>query len=157
MPSLQRLLALSLLAGALGACASLKAPAVRVASLHLDGVSVTGARLDVAVDVRNVNPQDLRIERFEYELKLNGQTLGRGYQADPLMLGGFKEDKVVSRLDINLLKIPGAVQRVLDRDRVDAEIKGAFYVQDGASLRKLKFGTRGNVDLRRDGGRGRRD
>ena len=99
MPSLQRLLALSLLAGALGACASLKTPAVRVASLHLDGVSVTGARLDVAVDVRNVNPQDLRIERFEYELKLNGQTLGRGYQADPLMLGGFKEDKVVSRLD----------------------------------------------------------
>ncbi len=135
------------------ACASVKPPAVRVAGLHLDGVSLTGARVDVGLEIRNVNPESLQIERFDYEVKLNGQVLGHGYSSDPLMLAGFKEDKVVSRVDVNLLRVPGAVKNVLDKDRVDAEIKGTFYVREGSGLRKIKFGSHGNVDLNRDGKR----
>ena len=139
------------------ACASVKPPAVRLAGIHLDGVSLTGARLDVGLQIRNVNPEALQIERFDYEVKLNGKVLGHGFNSDPLMLAGFKEDKVVSRLDINLLRVPGVVQRVLDKDRVDAEVKGTFYVRDGSGLRKLKFGSRGNVDLNRNDSGGRRE
>jgi len=135
----------------LTACASIKPPAVRVAGIHLDGISLTGARVDVGLQIRNVNPEDLQIERFDYEVKLNGQVLGHGYSSDPLMLAGFKEDKVVSRVDVNLLKVPGAVKNVLDKDRVDAEIKGTFYVREGSGVRKIKFGSHGNVDLNRDG------
>jgi LEA14-like dessication related protein len=156
MPNFRRV-TLLVVAGLLSACASMKTPSVRVAGIHLDGVSLTGARVDVGLDIRNVNPQDLQIERFEYEIKLNGQVIGRGFQSEPLMLAGFKEDKVVSRVDVNFLKIPGAVQRVLDRDRVDAEVKGTFYVKDGSGLRELRFGSRGNVDLNRDGSGRRRD
>jgi len=139
------------------ACASVKPPTVRVAGIHLDGVSLTGARVDVGLEIRNVNPEDLRIERFDYEVKLNGQVLGHGFNSDPLLLAGFKEDRVVSRVDVNLLRIPGAVKRALDRDRVDAEVKGTFYVRDGSGLRKIRFGSRGNVDLNRDESRGRRE
>jgi len=135
------------------ACASVKPPAVRVAGVHLDGVSLTGARVDVGLQIRNVNPEDLHIERFDYEVKLNGQVLGRGYSSDPLMLAGFKEDKVVSRVDVNLLKVPGVVKNALDKDRVQAEVKGTFYVREGSGLRKIKFGSHGNVDLNRDGKR----
>ena len=135
------------------ACASVKPPSVRVAGLHLDGISLTGARVDVGLEIRNVNPESLQIERFDYEVKLNGQVLGRGYSSDPLMLAGFKADKVVSRVDVNLLKVPGAVKNVLDKDRVDAEIKGTFYVREGSGIRKIKFGSHGDVDLNRDGRR----
>jgi LEA14-like dessication related protein len=120
-----------------------------VAGIHLDGISLTGARVDVGLQIRNVNPEDLQIERFDYEVKLNGQVLGHGFQADPLMLGGFKEDRVISRLDVSFLRLPGAVRRALERDRVDAQVKGTFYVRDGAGLRKIKFGSQGNVDLNR--------
>ena len=129
------------------ACASVKAPSVRVAGIHLDGVSLTSARIDVGLAIRNVNPENLQIERFDYEVKLNGAVLGRGFQSDPLTLGGFKEDRVISRLDVNLLKIPGVVKKALDREEVDAEVKGTFYVREGSGLRKIKFGSRGNVDL----------
>lgn len=139
------------------ACASIKPPAVRVSGIHLDGVSLTGARVDVGLNIRNVNPEDLQIERFEYEVKLNGKILGRGYQTDPLMLQGFKEDRVVSRLDVNFLRVPGAVKSILERDRVDAEVKGTFYVRDGSGLRKVRFGSRGNVDLDRGVSLNRRD
>lgn len=135
------------------ACASVKPPAVRVAGIHFDGVSLTGARVDVGLQIRNVNPENLQIERFDYEVKLNGQVLGHGFSSDPLMLAGFKEDKVVSRVDVNLLKVPGVVRKALDKDRVEAEVKGTFYVRDGSGLRKIKFGSHGNVDLNRDGKR----
>lgn len=139
------------------ACASVKPPAVRVSGLHLDGVSITGARVDVGLDIRNVNAQDLQIERFDYEVKVNGRVLGHGYQSDPVMLRGFQEDKVVSRLDVNFLRLPGAVKSVLDRDRVNAEIKGAFYIREGSGVRKVNFGTQGDVDLNRGSSRDRRD
>ena len=131
------------------ACASVKPPSVRVAGIHLDGISLTGARVDVGLQIRNVNPEDLQIERFEYEVKLNGKVLGRGFQSDPLTLQGFKEDRVISRLDVSFLKIPGAVKNALERDRADAEVKGTFYVREGSGLRKIKFGSRGNVDLKK--------
>jgi LEA14-like dessication related protein len=140
-------------AALLSACASVKPPTVRVAGIHLDGVSLTGARVDVGLHIRNVNPENLQIERFEYEVKLNGQVLGHGFNSDPLMLEGFKEDKVVSRVDVNLLKVPGVVKKSLEKDKVDAEVKGTFYVREGSSLRKIKFGSHGNVDLSRDGKR----
>lgn len=153
MHSSPRLLVLVGAALLWAACASVKPPAVRVAGVHLDGVSLTGARVDVGLQIRNVNPEDLHIERFDYEVKLNGQVLGHGYSADPLMLAGFKEDKVVSRVDVNLLKVPGVVKNALDKDRVQAEVKGTFYVREGSGLRKIKFGSHGNVDLNRDGKR----
>lgn len=131
-------------------CASTKAPSVRVAGLGFRGVNVGGAGVDVALQLRNLNPEELRIERFEYELKLNGKTLGRGFGTVAVVLPGFAEERVTSRLDVNLLRLPGAVRSVLDRDRVDAQVKGAFYIRDGNSLRKLKFGSRGNVNLDRD-------
>jgi len=139
------------------ACASVKPPSVRVSGLRLDGVSLTGARMDVGLQIRNVNPEDLAIERFDYEIKVNGKVLGRGYQADPLMLRGFAEDRVVTRLDVNFLRLPGAVKSSLDRDEVDAEVKGTFYVREGSGLRKIKFGSRGNVSLDQGGRRDRRN
>lgn len=139
------------------ACASIKPPTVRVAGLHLDGISLTGARVDVGLEIRNVNPEDLQIERFDYEVKVNGKVLGHGFQSDPIMLGGFKEDRVVSRLDVSFLRIPVAVKLALERDRVDAEVKGVFYVREGSGLRKIKFGSRGNVDLNRGPYRDRRE
>ncbi len=139
------------------ACASIKPPSVRLSGIHLDSVSLTGARVDVGLQIRNVNPEDLQIERFDYEVKLNGRTLGRGYQSEPLMLRGFQEDRVVTRLDVSFLRIPGAVKDALDRDRADAEVNGTFYVREGSGLRRIRFGSRGDVDLRRDPPRDRRD
>ena len=69
------------------------------------------------------------------------------------MLAGFQEDRVVSRVDVNLLKVPGVVKNALDKDRVQAEVKGTFYVREGSGIRKIKFGSEGNVDLNRGGRR----
>jgi len=138
------------IAALLTGCASTKSPALRVQGLKFRGVGFTGAGIDVAFMVRNRNPEPLRVARFEYELFLNGYRMGRGYHPDPLELAGFREERVVSKFDLNFLSLPGAVRTVLERDRVKARVKGKFYVLRGdGSLRTLRFRSKTEVELKR--------
>jgi LEA14-like dessication related protein len=133
-----------------GACASLKPPTLRVQGLGLTKVGITGANLRVTFGVRNPNPEDLLIERFEYELVLNGRSLGRGYVADPVSVRGFGEERVTSEFNLNFLKLPGTVKAVLEQDRARAQARGHFYIQQqGGGLKKVGFDSEAEVDLGR--------
>jgi LEA14-like dessication related protein len=144
-------LALVASAVALSACASLKPPSLQVDGLKVGKPGITGVTMDVGFKVRNPNPEALLIERFEYELFLNGNRLGRGYQPDTINLGGFREEKVRSRFDLNYLSLPGTVKDLLKDDRAKARAKGTFYVREvNGKLRKLKFDADAEVDIRKD-------
>jgi LEA14-like dessication related protein len=140
-----------LLSAALGlaACASLKPPTLRVQGVGVTKVGLTGADLKVNFGVRNPNPEDLLIERFEYELVLNGRSLGRGYVADPVSIRGFGEERVTSDFNLSFLKVPGTVKAVLEQDRAKAKAKGHFYVREGDGLKKIGFDSEAEVDLGR--------
>jgi len=142
-------LVLPSLALALSACASLKAPTLQVESLKVGKVGITGAGMDVGFRVQNPNPDALLIEKMEYELKLNGKPLGRGYVSEPLDLPGFKNERIDSRFALNFLRLPEAVKRVLDQDKADVEVEGTFYVRQGSGLKKLGFKSGAKVDVGR--------
>lgn len=142
-------LALPSLALALSACASLKAPTLQVESLKVGKLGITGAGMDVGFRVQNPNPDALLIEKMEYELKLNGRPLGRGYVSEPLDLPGFENERVDSRFALNFLRLPEAVKRVLDQDKADVEVEGTFYVRQGSGLKKLGFKSGAKVDVGR--------
>jgi LEA14-like dessication related protein len=141
--------ALGLVALVAAGCATIKAPTLQLEGLGVDKVRITGLSLDVGFHVRNPNPEPLRVERFEYELKLNGRRLGRGYYPDSFELAGFGDEKIKSSLDVNFLALPQGVQRILERDEVRAEIKGKFYVQEGGGLKGLGFKSDAKVRIRR--------
>lgn len=146
-----RNLALVLAVLALPACATLKAPTLSVEALKVGKVGITGATMNVGFKVRNPNADPLLIERFEYELFLNGNRLGRGYQPDALRIDGFREERVSSRFDMNFLQLPGAVKDVIGDDRVKARAKGTFFVREpSGSLKKLKFDADAEVDVHKD-------
>jgi LEA14-like dessication related protein len=131
------------------ACATTKPPTMQVEKLRIDKLRVTGAGLEVAFRLRNPNPEPLFIERFEYELFLNGHRLGRGYYPDKVDLGGFRDERVVSRFDLNFLSLPGVVKELLDDKRADARVKGDFYVRRGDGSRKMGFSHNATIDLER--------
>jgi len=130
-------------------CATLKAPTLAIDGLKVGDMGITGAAVDVRFRVRNPNPEPIVVERFEYELFLNGRRLGRGYEPKGFALEGFAEDKVASRFDVNLLRLPGAVKDVLEEDRGKARVKGHFYVRQGDGTKKLGFDSDAEVDLRK--------
>jgi LEA14-like dessication related protein len=140
---------LALLASGLVSCSTLKTPTLQVEGLHLDRVRVTGAGLGVNFRVQNPNPEPLLIERFEYELKLNGRRLGRGYHTEPIRLDGFRDERLQSRFGLNFLSLPGAVREMLDDSRANVQVKGNFYVRSGDGLKKMGFSNTAHVDLGR--------
>lgn len=133
---------------ALAACATVKPPTLQVEGLKIGKFGVTGVAMDVHFRVRNPNPEPLFIERFEYELFMNGNRLGRGYEPDPLRIDGFREERVSSRFDLNLLSLPGTVKDLINDDRARARAKGTFFVrQRDGGLKKLGFDADAQVDI----------
>lgn len=135
---------------ALAGCATVKPPTLQVEGLKIGKFGITGLAMDVHFRVRNPNPEPLFIERFEYELFMNGNRLGRGYEPNPVQIGGFRDERVSSRFDLNLLSLPGAVKDLLNDDRARARAKGTFYVrQRSGDLKKLRFDADAQVDINR--------
>jgi LEA14-like dessication related protein len=136
-----------LLALATSACGA-KAPILAVDGLRVGDMGVTGAALDVRFRVRNPNPEPLVIDRMEYELFVNGNRLGRGFESSGLQLAGFGEGKIESRFDVNFLSLPGLVKDVLREDRVKARVKGRFYTSGSYGNKRLGFDADADVRLR---------
>jgi LEA14-like dessication related protein len=133
------------------ACATVKPPTLQVSGVKVGKPGITGLTMDVGFKVRNPNPEALLIERFEYELFLNGNRLGRGYQPDAINLGGFREESVRSRFDLNYLSLPGTIKDLLNDNRAKARAKGTFFVRENdGGLKKLKFDADAEVDIRKD-------
>jgi LEA14-like dessication related protein len=129
------------------ACASVKAPILALDGLKVGDMGITGVALDVRFRVRNPNPEPLNIDRMEYELFVNGNRLGRGFDSKGLPLEGFGEGKVQSRVDVNFLSLPGAIKDVLREDRVKARVKGHFYTSGPGGNKRLGFDADADIDL----------
>src|SRR5262249_36665446 len=103
--------------------------------------------LDVGFRIRNPNPEPLRIERFEYELLVNGSSLGHGYEPKGVDLAGYGEAKVASRFDVNALHVPGGVRKVLRRDKGRARAKGKYVTSGSFGKKELGFDSDVDVNL----------
>ncbi len=137
---------LVLLTLATSAC-GVKAPILAVDGLKVGDMGLTGVALDVRFRVRNPNPEPLNIDRMEYELFVNGNRLGRGFDSKGLPLEGFGEGKVESRVDVNFLSLPGAIKDVLRQDNVKARVKGHFYTSGHYGDKRLGFDSDAEVRL----------
>lgn len=131
----------------LTACA-VKAPILALDGVKVGDMGVTGVALDVRFRVRNPNPEPLQVDKMEYELFLNGNRVGRGFDAKALPLEGFGEGKVASRVDVNFLGLPGAIKDVLHEDKVKAHVKGHFYTSGHYGNKRLGFDADAEVKLR---------
>jgi LEA14-like dessication related protein len=139
------------LVAVLTACGpALKPPTLQVQALKKGSLGITGAKLDVVFGVRNPNPDDLAIDKMEFELFLNGSGVGHGYLSEPFTLRGFAEERVASTVDVNYLKLPGAVKNLLQDNEVQARAHGVFYVRQGGGLKKLPFDSEAKVGLGRE-------
>ena len=130
------------------ACTTLKPPTLAVDGLKVGDMGLSGLALDVGFRIRNPNPEPLRIERFEYELFVNGSSLGHGYESKGVDLAGYGEAKVASRFDVNALRLPGAVMKVLHQDKVRARAKGKYFTSGSFGKKELGFDSDVDVDLR---------
>jgi LEA14-like dessication related protein len=110
-------------AAALGCGSSAERPLLTATGLKFHKPGVSGLPVDVTFRVQNPNPKALDVERFSYEVFVNGQSIGRGFVPEPMVIDGFKERQVVSRFNINDFSITGAVKQILDQDQIQAKFR----------------------------------
>jgi len=137
-------------AAAIGCGSSAERPLLTAAGLKFHKPGVSGLPVDVTFRVQNPNPKALDVERFSYEVFVNDQSIGRGFVPEPMVIDAFKERQVVSRFNINYFAIPGAVKQVLDQDRINATVRGTFYLKGRLWGRQLPFESTGVIPLGRD-------
>ena len=144
--------ALILAMSALGGCAlfgkgnKVKAPSLQVAGVSYAGTGLTGAKLNVSFNIRNVNPTPLAIESFRYDLTLDGQSLGSGFYPTRMELAGMAEQKVTSVFDLSYMKVPANVQTILQQEHVLAQVNGKFFLAGGQTL---GFNTKATVSMQK--------
>jgi LEA14-like dessication related protein len=130
-------------------CSTLKPPTLAVDGLRVGDMGLSGVTLEVGFRLRNPNPEPLKIERFEYELLVNGRSLGHGYESSGTELAGYGEAKLKSRFDVDTLKVPGAMLRVLRQDKVRARAKGKYFTSGSFGKKELGFDSDVEVSLGR--------
>ena len=133
-----------------GCGSSAERPLLTATGLKFHKPGVSGLPVDVTFRVQNPNPKPLDVERFSYEVFVNEQSIGRGFVPEPMVIDGFKERPVVSRFNINYFAIPGAVKQVLNQDRINATVRGTFYLKGRLWGRQLPFESSGVIPLGRD-------
>jgi LEA14-like dessication related protein len=131
------------------ACRPPSPPSLAIDGMKIADMGVTGAVLDISLRMRNTDPNPLRIERFEYDLLVDGKKVGHGYYPQALDIAAFTEQKISSRFDLNFLALPGAVKSLFQKDKVAAEILGTYYIKQMGRLRGLPMQARTVVDLRK--------
>jgi len=136
------------------ACRRPDPPVMTIDAVKAVDWSVTGVALDITFKLRNPNPKQLKVERFDYDLFLNGQLVGHGYQSDGFELAGFAEQKVKSRLDVSFLKAPFAIKEIFKQKNALAKAKGNFYVKLGWTTTAVPFDRDMDFTLRQAPGEG---
>ena len=109
-------------------------------------MGLTGVSLEVKFRVRNPNQKAITIDRFDYELVVNGQRLGKGFEAHGVKVEPYQDQEVVSRFDLSLLSLPGVVKSVLGEKQADAHVEGLFYIK---GQNPLPFASDARIDLSR--------
>jgi LEA14-like dessication related protein len=132
----------------LAACASapIRPPTLQVAGLRVGDLGLTGVALDVRFRLRNPNEKAIRIERFEYDLEVNGHRLGRGFETHAIRVDAFQEEEIVSRFDLNLLSLPAAVRTILGEREIAAHVEGLFFIK---GQEPMPFASGARIDLAR--------
>ncbi len=132
------------------ACEPFQKPILQVQNIGRGRVGLTGATLHVEFAIRNPNRQAIRVEQIEYDLDINGHSLGRGFVPDPVSIAGFASERTSSDLDVSYLRLPAVVRDLLNGGRTRAHVSGHYFLRkrDGAELERMGFSGDADLDLR---------
>jgi LEA14-like dessication related protein len=132
------------------ACEPFQKPILQVQTVGRGRVGLTGTTLHVEFAIRNPNREAISIERIEYELDVNGHSLGRGFVPNPVSIAGFASERTSSDLDVSYLRVPAVVKDLLNGGRTRAHVSGHYFLRrrEGASLDRMGFSGDADLDLR---------
>lgn len=130
-----------------------KIPKISLKNIQLKKLSLTGADLEIQLEVDNPNAFSFRLKGLEYELNINRLNWLRGMKMEAASLPGKGKQVVRLPVHLNLLKLGSTVYRILQGNQpLDYELSGKAELALPLPVMKtatLPFDKKGKVKVTR--------
>jgi LEA14-like dessication related protein len=128
-----------------------KLPQVKIQSLKVKKMGLTGADLELALGVTNPNAFAFGLRKMKYNFTVNGLTWAKGIATDSVVVGRKSDKTVRIPVSLDFLEMGQTVMQLLSGDRVlDCRLDGELNL--GSSIpaftdAKLPLDLVGKVNL----------
>lgn len=129
---------------------ALRTPSVRVGALELSSLSLTGAELDLRLDIDNPNSFGLALNALRYDLSLAGARVASGETREEASFAGGDKGSLRIPVAIDFLSAGRTLFAALGGRSIDCRIGGTLDL--GTTLPEIAalsfpFGTDGEVPI----------
>ena len=125
---LNRLIALTAMAGIVSSCATLKEglkePEVSVTDMQVKAVSLSDMQLDFTLGVDNPNPLGIKLSGLKYKLDIDDKSLLSGDSKQKLKVKANSRSSVTLPLSINYKDLAGGIGALINKDSVQYALSG---------------------------------
>ena len=129
----------------------LKLPSISLHAIKLDNINFTGADLNLEVKLNNLNAFSLLLDKFSYNLNINGLSWIRGKSENPVKISEKNENIIKIPLSLSFLKMGTSVYQLIQGGKnLNYEFTGDLGLSSSLDLLKnlnLPFDKNGTIDL----------
>lgn len=127
-----------------------KPPKVSVIGLHLASMSFTGARLELQLDIENLNSCSLDLQSMNYGIALGGFQLMQG-QTEQINLSKNQKHRTINvPLELNFLSLGKSAMSMLSQGNLSYEVTGDMVFNiPKLGPKRFPFNKTGQVGLTR--------
>lgn len=116
---------------------NLKLPDVSIGSLKLNKISLSGADLDLKLNVKNANTFSFLLNKLNYDFAVNGKTWVKGLSQNQMQVREKGESTVSIPISLNFLEVGTAIYQMINgNQKLDYQLKGDLDLNTSLPLLK---------------------
>lgn len=124
-------------------------PGISLNSLKVQNIALSGADLNLKLDVDNSHGSALGLAALDYDLSLAGVDLGSGYIADLGTVEGDSQSRLTIPVHVDFLGGAAALYSVLQGEKLDVDLQATLDVDTPFGVLPLTVNEFGEVTVER--------
>jgi LEA14-like dessication related protein len=124
-------------------------PEISLNGLKVQSLGLSGADLNLKLDVDNSHGSKLGLAALDYQLSLAGIDLGSGYIADLGTVEGDSQTRLAIPIHVDFLGGASALYSVLQGEKLDVDLQATMDVDTPFGILPLTVNEFGQVNVER--------
>ena len=124
-------------------------PEISLNGLKVQNIALSGADLNLKLDVDNSHGSKLGLAALDYDISLAGIDLGSGYIADLGAVEGDSQSRLTIPIHVDFLGGASALYSVLQGEKLDVDLQATMDVDTPFGVLPLSVNEFGQVNVER--------
>jgi LEA14-like dessication related protein len=126
---------------------ALRSPGITYDRLRVDELSLSGATIELDLDIDNDHASNLMFNNFDYQLSLNGTDVGVGFLDLLAEVDGASSETVSVPLELDFVDVGTAIYSALTENSVTVGLDAVTEVDTPFGVVPLAIDQSGNVEI----------